>query len=291
MFADYSHDAHLFPRCMSLLDTIFPGCKSFAEKGEKYHASWRQGSTPFIIEHEGEIIAHAGIWPVTLMLNANEHQCAFIHGVGVKAEHRSKGHFKELMRQTMEYATKHYDSFALFTVKPYLYSNFPLKLMLPEYDFVFDESTKFRAKKSDLRLLSLDNEQDLALIHQLLLNRVPLSREFSTLGKNSAALFILNSMNKKIHYSEKLNAMIMFDIRNDALFLSEVVSTKHHHIDEIIEILPANYHKIVLQFCPDQFLDKNEYSAVLAGPECSFMVSSNFNFSAQCFRYPELYWC
>lgn len=69
MISDYAKEPKLFERCINLIDAIFPGCKEFALKGMQYKASWAECSTPFIIEGQGEIIAHAGVWPITVMLN------------------------------------------------------------------------------------------------------------------------------------------------------------------------------------------------------------------------------
>lgn len=291
MKASYTNDPSLFPRCIELIDSIFPGCKEFAMKGEKYRASWREASIPFIIEEQGEIIAHAGIWPMTFWCNAKEHQTAFIHGVCVKPAHRGKGYFKELMREAMDYANAHYDSFSLFTVKPYLYKNYALNLMLPEYDFVLHDKLTPSASKSSLRVLDLDHEQDLNILFDLHLNRVPLSDQFSPLHQNAASLFVLNSLHRKIYYSKHLNAIIMHEIRNNHLYINEIISNKQHNLRDIIEVIPGSYHKIILQFCPDRFVKENDYNAVLAGPECCILFSDRFEFKGKCFRYPELYWC
>ncbi len=69
MIADYTKDPALFERCINLIDAVFPGCKSFALNGMKYKASWPEVSIPFIVENASEIIAHAGVLPLTLTLN------------------------------------------------------------------------------------------------------------------------------------------------------------------------------------------------------------------------------
>lgn len=120
MIADYTKDPKLFERCINLINEAFPGCKEFALNGMKYNASWPEVSTPFIIEEHGEIIAHAGVWPITLILNGRKHQSASIHGVCVKPEHRGKGHFKQLMQEAIHYAEHNFDSSLLFTEKQYL---------------------------------------------------------------------------------------------------------------------------------------------------------------------------
>ncbi|HXH54269.1 MAG TPA: GNAT family N-acetyltransferase [Gammaproteobacteria bacterium] len=290
MIAEYAKDPELFERCINLINGIFPGCKEFALNGIKYMASWSEGSTPFIIEEQGEIIAHAGVWPITLMLNGKKHHSALIHGVCVKPEHRGKGHFKQLMQEAMRYADHNFDSYLLFTDKPYLYKNYPCKIMLPEYDFMLTQNIKFPSKASDLRILNLDDKKDLNIMHHLLCDRVPLSNDFSIIEAGNT-LFILNTLHKKIYYSEILNTIVMFEVKEKTLYITEIISTKQHPLPEIISIFPGTFDKIILQFCPDRFLDEKDYIAKLAVPECCVLTSSQFAFKGKYFRYPELYAC
>jgi hypothetical protein len=128
-------------------------------------------------------------------------------------------------------------------------------------------------------------------VHQLLSNRVPLSNQLSVMNKNGNALFVLNTLQKSLQYSEKLNALIIFEIMNNTLYIKEIVSQKQHQISDIIELIPSQFDKVILQFCPDNFLDEKDYAPILAGPECCIMVSEKFSFTGKYFRYPELYWC
>lgn len=290
MIADYAKDPKLFERCINLIDECFPGCKEFALNGMKYNASWPEVSRPFIIEEHGEIIAHAGVWPITLVLNGKRHQSASIHGVCVKPEHRGKGYFKQLMQEAIQYADHNFDSSLLFTEKPYLYKNYPYKIMLPEYDFVLTQNINLPSKESDLRTLSLDDPQDLNIAHHLLCTRVPLSDNFSIIDTGDT-LFVLNALSKKIYYSKILNTIIMFEIKENTLYITEIISHKQRQLSEIIAIISGHFDKVILQFCPDRFLDEKDYNAKLAGPVCCILTSNQFAFKGKYFRYPELYYC
>lgn len=290
MIADYNKDPNLFEKCITFINTIFPGANEFALKGMHYGASWPETSIPFIIEKNDEMIAHAGVLPLTVILNGKQHQTAAIHAVAVSPVHRGKGYFKQLMQEVMEYVEKNFESSFLETAKPYLYKNYPYKIMLPEYDFVVKRDIKANPNNSDLRLLDLNNENDLTLLKRLLSNRVPLSNEFSVQGKNGNTLFVLNAMYGKIWYSERLNAVIVYQMNDETLFIKEII-TEQLLMHEIIELIPEPFHKVVLQFCPDRFLNENEYEAVLAKPENCVMVSPTFKFDGKYFRYPEIYGC
>lgn len=299
MIANYASHPKLFDLCLNLLDESFPGCKEFALTGIKYDACWNKASTPFIIKEKEEIVAHAGVWPITFILNGKEHQSASIHGVCVKASHRGKGYFQQLMQEVMQYVKNHFDSSVMFSVKPYLYKKYPYKVMLPEYDFILNKPDKFNTsshlKMSDLRILRWDNADDLNLIHQLLTHRVPLSNQLSIIPENGNILFILNMMNKKIFYSEKLRVLIVYEILDRTLYLKEIISPNQTHLSDIIMLIQnsenTQLEKMIMQFCPDRFLNEKEYSPVLARPECCILTSDTFLFEGKYFRYPELYWC
>ena len=297
MIDHYDNNPELFDLCLNLLDESFPGCKEFALTGIQYHASWKKASTPFILKDKNEIIAHAGVWPITFMLNGKEHRSASIHGVCVKASHRGRGHFQQLMQEVMRYTANHFDSSVLFTTKPYLYINYPYTVMLPEYDFILSDkvNASSHSKKSDLRMLEWDNAVDLNLIHKLLSNRVPLSNQFSLIHENANILFVLNMMKKKIYYSEQLQALVVYEILDKALYIKEIISTHQTNMPDIIGLILSSENtqvdKMIMQFCPDRFLDEKEYSPVLARPECCIMTSDAFVFTGKYFRYPELYWC
>lgn len=131
--------------------------------------------------------------------------------------------------------------------------------------------------------------------NQLLSSRIQLSKQFSIINDDASALFILNMMNKKIHYSAKLKVLIVCEIIDKTLYLKEIISEKQTQISDVIRLIlgyeKTQIDKIVMQFCPDRFLDEKDYSPVLARPEQCVMTSDTFLFDSKYFRYPELYWC
>ena len=66
MIDNYTNNSKLFDDCLNLIDEAFPGCKEYTLTGMKYNACSNKASTPFIIKEAGEIIAHAGVWPIIL---------------------------------------------------------------------------------------------------------------------------------------------------------------------------------------------------------------------------------
>ena len=286
MLANYANDPMLFERCINLIDSIFPGIKSVAMNGIKYNARWDKVSLPFIKENNGEVIAHIGIIPFDLMLNQKKQHVAAIHGICVKEEFRGKGLFKQLMQEVLKYIENNFDASLLFTDKPDLYKPYNFTI-LPEYDFILN-SHNINKADSDLRILSLDNADDLKTMQDLLSDHLPISNQMSLI--NETTIFVLDNLNKNISFSNKLNAIILYEIINNTLYIKDIITKKQYRLSDIIELIPQNYDKIILQFCPDKF-SEHTYTPILATPECSIMVSENFNFEGKYFRYPEPYRC
>ena len=293
MIRNYLKDPKLFEKSIYLIDQVFPGCKELALKSMKYGASWQKASIPFIIEEKGKIIAHLGILPIEIEVNKQKYNTAAIHGICVKEERRGEGCFKHLMLEAMDFINKNFNTSILFTDKPYLYRNYPYKIMLPEYNFLFNKEicSVLHGKKLDLRTLCLDNSNDLKLLYNIFSTRMQMSEQISVLGENSITLFIMNTLCNKLHYSKELNALIIFDIVDNTLYIKEIVSPNNCDFTSIINSIPNAFEKIVFQFCPDQFLEKEDYTAILANPEYCVMASNKFDFQGEYFCYPRLYSC
>lgn len=290
MLVNYIDDPTLFARCIQLIDDVFPGIKKVAMQGMKYGACWDKVSLPFIIENNGEVIAHLGIIPLEILLHQKQCHVAAIHGICVKENFRGQGLFKQLMQEAIHYIQQHFDAALLFTDQPDLYTRYHFSI-LPEYDFIIDYP-KYQTPTTDLRTLSLDNKDDLNLIQDLLHDHLPTSNQMSLV--NESTIFILDNLHKKIFFSAHINALIVYEIKDNCLVLKEVLSKKLFTLDDIAKCIPERFNKIVLQFCPDKFTSGNFFNAataVLAAPECSIMVSEDFPFIGNYFRYPEPYRC
>ncbi len=254
--------------------------------GIKYGARWDKNSLPFIIENNGEVIAHLGVIPLDMMLNQEKRHIAAIHGICVQETFRGRGLFKQLMQEALNYIENNFDAALLFTDKPNLYKQYKFSV-LPEYDFIINSPDMSKAV-SDLRILSLDNADDLKIIMDLLSDHLPLSDQMSII--NEPTIFVLNNLNQKIFYSSKFNAIITYEVSNNNLYIKNIVAKEQYRLSNVVGLISENYDKIILQFFPDKFSEYT-YTPVLATPECSIMVSENFNFRGKYFRYPEPYRC
>lgn len=286
MLARYADNKELFERCITLMDSIFPGIKKIAVDGIKYGASWPKVSIPFIKEIKGEIVGHLGIMPLDMLLEGKAYRVAGLHGICVKPEHREQGIFKELMREALAYIAQHFDSALLFTDQADLYEAYHFKI-LAESDFLV--AVKNPAKrKTALKKLNLNTPTDLALIEDFSKSHLSLSQRCSI---KEHVLFILNSLEKNISYSQELNMLMVYEVRDETLYIQDILQKYPVNLSEIIKQVPEAFESVILQFVPDQFTDC-EYTIIPAKPECFIMVADNFPITkSEPFRYLETYRC
>lgn len=281
MKADYAVEPALYEECLTLMESCFPGIKAIADQGRLHNAYWDKSSTPFIVRHENELIAHLGILPFDFIIQGKPYRGAAIHGVCTKEAFRRKGYFKTLMLEALSYIRQHYDFSFLFTDQPYLYELFGFKA-LTEYDFVYNfQDTDL---KPTLRKLNLDHSDDLQLMQDLYLHRLPISNCFGIVKETTVAT--LNAMHQPVYYIEAINALIVYQAIDECLYIKDIVTKKRCDLDLIVSAIPEKFTKVVLQFSPDNFMQL-PFNPMVATPECCIMISEEFEITCPSFRYPE----
>lgn len=285
MIADYALDSTLYEQCLTLLDSCFPGVKAMADKGRIHNAYWDKSSTPFIVREGQEIIAHLGLLSFDFIIQGKSYHGAAMHGICTKEEFRKKGHFKKLMKEALKFTQENYDFPFLFTDKPYLYEQFGFKV-LEEHDFIYNFSGKNQEGK--IRKIDLDNSDDLRLFQRLYLNRIPISNCFGVIKEITVTT--LNALHEPIYYVEAIDALVVYQIKNDVLYVKDIVTTKVCKLDLVLNSIPDKFSKVVLQFSPDNFLSM-PFDSLVATPEGSFMISKDFAMKCSSFRFPELQRC
>ncbi|MDP3706255.1 MAG: GNAT family N-acetyltransferase [Legionellaceae bacterium] len=278
----YSTGPMLYEACLTLIDSCFPGIKQLADKGKHYNAHWDKASTPFVYYVKDELVGHLGLIPFQLVINNQHYQAAALHGVCVKEAFRRKGIFTALMQEAMLHVKQHYDLAFLFADEERLYEPFGFKKR-DEFDFLL-ENVSVSHTPHQLRKLNLEEPADLNLMHDLLLKRLPISHRFGIIKEQ--VIFTLDTLSKAIYYSDTHQVLIAYDIKDETLYLKDIVFTQPVDLHRMIALIPERYSKIVLQFCPDSFKDFN-FKLIKTMPEDFIMVSANFDLCASPLRFPE----
>ncbi|MGD9590912.1 MAG: GNAT family N-acetyltransferase [Candidatus Berkiella sp.] len=282
MQADYLTDPTLYTRCISLMDTCFPGIKALADQGRVHNAFWDKASVPFIVEKEKEIIAHLGVLPFDVIVDNQPFRGGALHGICTHQAHRRRGYFTQLIHEALAYTQQNFDFSFLFTDQPWLYEQFGF-VIVPEKDFVLKDYRK-AASGYQIRKCDLSIQDDLALMQSGYLNRMPISNRFGIVKETVVAT--LNALHQDVYYVDGLDVLVVYDIKENTLWLKDVVFKNTCELASVINAISGEFSNIILQFCPDKF-DDCQYELIEAKPECCIMVSEEFRLGNAPFRYPE----
>ncbi len=287
MKANYLSDPDLYNECMTLMDSCFPGVKGMADKGREHNAYWDKSSTPFIMRQNHDVIAHLGILPFEFIIQEKHYRGAALHGICTKQEFRRKGHFRQLMQEALEHVRQHFDFAFMFTDKPYLYEQFGFKVV-KEYDFIYDYTPQ-NTQENKVRMLDLDDSNDLALLQGHYQNRLPLSKAFSIVKETIVAT--LNALHMPVYYLEEFDVLVVFQMKDHILYVKDIISTKPCDLHLILNCIGKGATKIILQFIPDRFLIYPFFNPVEALTDGCIMISKDFDLKCDYFRYPEIQRC
>lgn len=271
-----------FERRVLLIDQVFPGAQNMIAQGRELGTDWKDASIPFVIEKKGDLIAHLGIVPLTLSFANQTKRVAALHAICVKKEYRRQGYFKQLMHDALDYIQLHFDSSILFTYDPHFYQPFGFNIV-PQYDF--SVMVHSDGKSNDLRPLYLQSPDDLALLKRLYAKRVDL---FNTFTLQHETLFIINSLDMKLFYSKKLDAILIFKGHNFR-YLQDIISSALITLQDVVNALPK-CDELILQFCPGEFLNL-PYQVIPAKTKGEFMANANFTPPCDPFRWNEMNRC
>ncbi|MDH4424647.1 GNAT family N-acetyltransferase [Bacillus cereus] len=237
----------LFPLFEEVFGITSQTLNDFSKKGY-----WDDTYKALSCLHEDKVIANVAAFSLPLLLDGERIHAAAIQSVMTHPSFRRQGLMTQLMRKMIEEIDKQCECVLLFTETPELYTSFGFKvvqehLMTIPYD-------KNNNKDSLLRKVDYYTEEDRQLIHEAVDNSQRLSNIFSTLNfQSSLYLNMYNSnWNEKLYYSEKLDALIVYEVKDQKLKLFGVFAPVLPVLDELCEEINEEFTEIEFYFSPDQ---------------------------------------
>ncbi|PGY99120.1 GNAT family N-acetyltransferase [Bacillus cereus] len=264
----------LFPLFEEVFGITSQTLNDFSEKGY-----WDYTYKALSCLQEDKVIANVAAFSLPLLINGEKINAVGIQSVMTHPNFRRQGLMTRLMSKMIAEIDKQCECALLFTETPELYTSFGFKvvqeyLMTIPYD-------KNNNKDSLLRKLDYYNEEDRQLIHETIDSSQRLSNKFSTLNFQSS--FYLNmydtKWNEKLYYSEKLDALIVYEVDNEKLKVFGVFAPVLPVLDEICAEITESFTEIEFYFSPDQLgiedvqfteLQSNKYLMVRSSKELDF---------------------
>ncbi|WP_242226740.1 GNAT family N-acetyltransferase [Bacillus cereus group sp. BfR-BA-01358] len=237
----------LFPLFEEVFGIPSQTLHDFSERGY-----WDDTYKALSFLQEDKAIANVAVFSLPLLVNGEKINAAGIQSVMTHPNFRRQGLMKQLMSKMIEEIDKKCECTLLFTEKPELYTSYGFKVV-QEYLMTIPYDKKDN-NDSLLRELDYYMEEDRKLIHETIDSSQRLSNNFSTLNfRPSFYLNMYNSeWNEKLYYSEKLDALIVYEVDNEKLKLYGVFAPVIPVLDEICGEIAERFTEIEFYFSPDQ---------------------------------------
>ncbi|KFM99495.1 GNAT family N-acetyltransferase [Bacillus clarus] len=272
----------LFPLFEEVFGIARQTLQDFVEKGY-----WDHTYKAFSYLQDENVIANVSKFHLPLIINGEKVHAAGIQSVMTHPNYRRQGLMKQLFSKMLEEIDEEYECTMLFTEKPELYEVFGFEI-LKEYLMTLSYDQKIH-EDSSIRKLDFYNKEDIQLIKEILENSQRLSNMFSTINYQSS--FYLNmydqEWNEKLYYSEKLDAIIVFELNDQKLKLFGVFAPVIPVLDEVCAEISEEFTEIEFYFCPDQLgIEDVQYKEYQSNKY--LMVRSNHILNLKKCKFPML---
>lgn len=248
---------------------------------------WDTTYKPFSYLQEGQVIANVSMFSLPMFVNGERIYAAGIQSVMTHPEYRRKGLMKQLLCKVLQEIDTKYECAILFTEKPELYEPFGFRvvqeyLMTLSYENILPRS-------SSLRKLNFYDEKDMELIKEIIENAQQLSMEFSTLNYRSSFYFNMYDAkwNEKLYYSKKLDALIVFEVKNQVLKLFGIFAQIFPILDDICAEISEPFTEIEFYFYPDE-LGLEEVACKEFQSETYLMIRGGKKIDFKGYKFPVL---
>jgi predicted N-acetyltransferase YhbS len=280
----FSADPTLGEPLFDLIDTVFPGLRQVAENAKAWGAPWESASTPFVIREGGRVLSHVGVIELSLIVLGQRTTVGSIHGVATHPDHRRRGYFRQLIEEALRYCERRYAAQILTTEHPEYFTPFGFRVV-QEHGF----TARFQStgRKDGLRLLNLQDTQDVALLHRLLEARTPVSHVVGVI--NEKAVFCFNEGSRPLYYAADLDVLLCLEQEGAHLTLFDVVGPQIPPLSVIVERMPQPVEQVLICFSPDRLGVQAEAEPYLFehdGPSY-FMVRGPFAAEGRPFSLPR----
>ncbi|MDM5188718.1 GNAT family N-acetyltransferase [Bacillus sp. DX4.1] len=199
-----------------------------------------------------QAIANVSMFSLPMLVNGERIKAAGIQSVMTHPDYQRKGLMKQIFNEVLKEIDEQYECAVLFTEHPELYTPFGFRvvqehLMTLSYEDTQNETTS-------LRKLDFYDETDMQLVKGILDNGQSLSQEFTTLNYQSSFYFNMYDArwNDKLYYSEKLDAVIVYEVKDQVLKLFGVFAPIIPILDEVCAEIHESFVEIEFYFYPDE---------------------------------------
>lgn len=245
----YSDDSGLAPAVLGLLSDVFGSWFQECETAGRSHGlRWDRCSTPFVVEDEGRLVAHAGVLEIPLVLDGVERVVAGLHAVATLEAWRGRGLMRRVVEEALAYCDERYETVVLTAGVPAIYERFGF-VSRTEHRFVCDAPPPCGTPTH--RPLVWEDAEDLAYMQGLLARRAPVSTRLGVVRERDVFLFD-TALAKGLHRFEDLDLVAWMSREGVTLRLHDLVAPHIPSLAELLARVDGPVDRVEAFFAPDR---------------------------------------
>jgi GNAT superfamily N-acetyltransferase len=215
----------------------------------------RLGHDPSIVVfgwwHGNELVANVSLYERQLWLMGEQVPAFGVQSVAVQPEWRGRGLFRDLMRRALNYADARVNLVILATGTPSLYTPFGFRQIT---ETTFSAGLAQLQTRPGYRLLSLDEDRDVALLRDMFSRRSPTSLVASAC--DHPALFMLKVVGTpeiELLYLSDLDAVVAVKGRHGpSMTLLDIVAPSIPSLKDVVSALGYTGGRIDVHLTPER---------------------------------------
>ncbi|GAE29434.1 GNAT family N-acetyltransferase [Alkalihalobacillus hemicellulosilyticus] len=214
---------------------------------------WKHRYIPYSYVQNDHVIANISVNQVDLIINNEKKRAIQIGTVMTHPDYRNRGLSGSLMNKVLEEYKNKSDFIYLFSNNNVLdfYPKFGFK---PVHEYQFSmECLVDSTEVNTFRKLDGTSVEDLHFIYHFALERIPVSKRFSTANTQELLMYYcIYVFNNHIYYLQDEQAIVIFRQEGHQLDIFDIVSKKEVNINKILSTISnQNTKKIVFHYTPD----------------------------------------
>lgn len=200
---------------------------------------------------EGRCVANFSAFSLPLVVDGNAVRAVGYQSGAVRPDHRGRGLYRDLMERAFTRADANgFEAGLLLTDKPDLYRPYGFETV-PQHSF--RGPMPAAEMRRDARLLSLEDDRDLALVTAILHRRCDVSERFAV--RRATRTFLLNACfdgDIRLSHLGALDAVVAWKEEHGMLRLLDIVAEHMPRLSKVTGALGSTSAMVDVLFAPDR---------------------------------------